>query len=518
MKRNERRSLAALCVVTAALLMPGSAYGSGAREGEPTMLRLRNGGIQWGEILEHTADELSFRRLDTGGIVRMAWTYMDPVQEHELRMKYGYIDTTSDVLYVEVDRLVLIDGKEITGVILDRSEDSVRIKTGVGLIDVPAERLRAVTGGVQVPALEVYTKEELVQKRLAETPPTTAESLFEFGVFCEQILSFSYALQAYEGIEALDPEYRASEMAGLITRTKRKVEQETQLDDLAEADYLKRRKRFDEALRLLSLFPEKYPNSPLETDRINLVKRIVKAQEEYISEVVQRGWYRWTERLAAKAARSMGYAQAVSYAEEKLHEEVLAANLADAQKWNAQIEEGTVMQMWLERKVARYRVSSYGLGTWLLGEDAALAGSPSNAQAPSGGSEVDSERAALEEKIRSFLQSQKRAGRTSALASGDEEGEVEAFWKTLSSSARSSWIVAYYAENSGDMEVKSPPELRNCSTCGGRGIIEVIVTDPRGSAGGAAGRGQEAKGRGGLAKLACDACKGIGRVRRIRYR
>ena len=164
MKRNERRSLAALCVVTAALLMPGSAYGSGAREGEPTMLRLRNGGIQWGEILEHTADELSFRRLDTGGIVRMAWTYMDPVQEHELRMKYGYIDTTSDVLYVEVDRLVLIDGKEITGVILDRSEDSVRIKTGVGLIDVPAERLRAVTGGVQVPALEVYTKEELVQK------------------------------------------------------------------------------------------------------------------------------------------------------------------------------------------------------------------------------------------------------------------------------------------------------------------------------------------------------------------
>lgn len=517
MKRLNKLSFAALSVAIAASLMPASSLGGGARDGEPTMLRLRNGGIQWGVILEHTADELSFQRLDTGGVVHMAWTFMDPTQEHELRVKFGYIDTTSEVLYVEADRLVLVDGKEITGVIVDRVDGNVRIKTEVGLIDVPAARLRAVTGGIQVPALEVYTKEELVQKRLAQTPPTTAEALYEFGAFCEQILSFSYALDAYVGIEALDPDYRASEMAGLIARTEKKVDQQAQLEDLAEADYLKRRKRFDEALLLLSLFPEKFPESPLETDRLRLVKRVVEAQEDYIREVVQRGWYRWTERLAAKASREMGYAQAVAYAEEKMHEEVLAANLADAQKWNAQVEEGAILQMWLERKVSRYRVSSYGSGTWLLGEDAALAGSPTTSQAPAGASEVDSERAALEEKIRSFLQSQKRAGRSSALANGDQEDDVEAFWKMLSSTARSGWIVSYYAENSGDMQVKNPPELRNCSTCGGRGIIEMIISDPRGTAG-SGSNGQEAKGRGGLAKLACDSCKGIGRVRRIRYR
>jgi hypothetical protein len=368
--------------------------------------------------------------------------------------------------------------------------------------------------------LEVYTKEELVQKRLAETPPTTAESLYKFGVFCEQVLAFGYALNAYQEIVALDSGYRASEMAGLITRTERKVEQEAQLGDLAKADYLKRRKRFDEALTLLSSFSEKYPDSPLEMDRINLVKRIRQAQEYYIRDVVHRGYYRWLERLAAKAARSkMGYAQAVSYAEEKLHEEIIAANLADAQKWNAQIEEGTVRQMWLERKFERrYRASSYGLGTWLLGEDAALAGSPSNAQAPSGGSEVDSERAALEERIRSFLQSQKRAGRTSALASGDEEGEVEAFWQTLSSSARSNWIVAYYAENSGQMEVKDPPELRNCPTCAGRGVLEQVITGYTSTGGSNSTRKQPGQGTSGRATIACETCKTIGVVRRIRYR
>jgi hypothetical protein len=517
MKRQHRRSFAALSAVITSLLLTASSPSAGARDGEPTMLRLRSGGIQWGEIIEHTGDEFSFRRLDTGGVVHMAWSFMDPSQEHELRMKYGYIDTTSDVLYVDADRLILVDGKEITGVIVDRVDGNVRIKTEVGLIDVPASRLRAVTGGVQVPALEVYTKEELVQKRLADLPPKTAEALYEFGVFCEQVLSFQYALDAYVGAEALDPEFRVAEMPGLIVRTTKKVEQQSQLDELAEADHLKRRKRFDEALLLLSSFPEKFPESPLEIDRLKLTKRVEKAQTDYVTEVVQRGWYRWTERLAAKAAREMGYAQAVAYAEEKLHEEVLAALLADAQKWHAHIEEGTILQMWFERKTSRYRVSSYGSGTWLLGEDAALAGIQGVAQAQPGASEADSERAALDEKIRSFLQSQKRAGRSSALTSGDDEEDVEAFWKMLSSSSRSNWIVAYYAENSGDMLVKSPPELRNCSTCGGRGIIEVIISDPRGTSG-SSGNGQESKGSGGLAKLACHACKGIGRTRRIRYK
>ncbi len=137
---------------------------------------------------------------------------------------------------------------------------------------------------------------------------------------------------------------------------------------------------------------------------------------------------------------------------------------------------------------------------------------------------MDSERAALEEKIRRFLQSQKTAGRSSALGGGGDEDDGEGFWKMLSSSARSSWIVAYYAENSGDMEIKDPPELRNCPTCAGRGVIEMVVSDSRGSAtqggggGGRGGGGQEARGRGGLATLACDTCKGIGRIRRIRYR
>jgi len=520
MNRPSMRSLAALSVA-AFLIVPTV---RSAEDGTPTMLRLRSGAIQWGEVLEHTSDGVVFQRLDTGGVVRLSWKFLDPSQERSLRTEFGYIDTSSEILYVDADRLILVDGKEVTGLIVGRGDGTIRVKTEGGLIDVPSARVRAVSGGVQVPALEVYTKEELIQKRLAESPPTDASGLYEFGRFCEQILAFAPALDAYEKATQEDPAFRSGEMPGLIARTIKKVEQQAQLEYLAEADLLKRRKHFDEALLKLSFFSDKFPNSPLDADRLKLTKRVENAQEDYVREVVQRGWYRWTERLAAQAAREMGFAQALGFAEEKLHQDVLTAVVDDAREWQSHLEEDTVLQMWLERKIARYRVASYGLGTWLLGEDSALAGSPQSTQAAESTSEVDSERAALEEKIRKFLQSQKTAGRSSALTGEEDEDDVEGFWKMLSTSNRASWIVAYYAENSGDMQIKDPPELRNCPSCGGRGVIEMIVSDPRGSGrqgSGGSGRGggqQESRGRGGLVTLACDTCKGIGRIRRIRYR
>ena len=91
--------------------------------------------------------------------------------------------------------------------------------------------------------------------------------------------------------------------------------------------------------------------------------------------------------------------------------------------------------------------------------------------------------------------------------SEEDEEEVANFWKTLSSSARRYWLIAYYAENAGHLDVRSKPELRNCSECAGTGAHQVIYT---GSA--------RAGASSGLRLVTCGACHGIGRVRRIRYR
>ena len=71
------------------------------------------------------------------------------------------------------------------------------------------------------------------------------------------------------------------------------------------------------------------------------------------------------------------------------------------------------------------------------------------------------------EKIKRWLRNQEMAKRASK--SDEDEAEVEKAWKLLESSARRNWIIAYYAENSGELFVRPKPELQNCSECGGTG-------------------------------------------------
>ena len=52
------------------------------------MLQLRDGSICWGSIEEHSPDGLDFRRLDTGGLVRLPWGLLDPNQERDFRQQF----------------------------------------------------------------------------------------------------------------------------------------------------------------------------------------------------------------------------------------------------------------------------------------------------------------------------------------------------------------------------------------------------------------------------------------------
>ena len=99
-----------------------------------------------------------------------------------------------------------------------------------------------------------------------------------------------------------------------------------------------------------------------------------------------------------------------------------------------------------------------------------------------------------------------RQNAKSQAAAGTED-DPEVFWKSVSSSSRTQWIRAWYAEKSGDMVVKRI-DFSACRTCGGTGAIELGFT-------GDARTG----GSGASASLAaCPTCRTVGVVRRVKYR
>lgn len=489
-----------------------------------SMLRMKNGSILWGEITAHTPDGITFARLDSGGLATLNWSFLDPAQEAELRLQFGYVDLEGEDIMVEGDRITLVDSSEMIGKILERTPTSIVLKTAFSsAIEIPLTRVRA-TSPVTVAASEVYTREELYVQELVLSDEESAESQYELGKFCERILDYAHAVEHYEKAIELDPTFRAEELPNLLTRAEERAALQEQVDFLANIDSLKRRKHFDDALDRVAEFPELYPGSPLQEKLLRIRDSVLKARDRFMLTTVFKRWLYVAGRKARTAAITMGVDEAQTYATEAMSEEIALAVTEHVQKWARDIPAEDVRKYWTERKKGRFRTISYGSGTWLLGEAAALKGmdAPEEEKPEENLSESEKQRRALEEKLRVFMENRQRRQRRAA--SEDESADREDWWKHASQGDRQRWIFAYYVENAGDFELRDKVLLHNCRQCGGKGVKEIIYTGGARSTdtgnGGGRGRGRRnpQNGGSGIGLEECGTCKGIGRTRRIQYR
>ena len=500
--RNASRTLAGTALALS--LAAGAASAQAADPSDVLMVKLKSGGFQWATLEDHSEQALSFRRIDNGGLVSVPWTMLEPTQELELRTRFGYVDLTGEEIMIQAEKLILADGREVIGLKQGETDDMILFLTQGKTLQIPKALVRNYVGGLQVPALDVKSKEDLYREQELALDLETAEGNWQLAEFCERILDFERAQQHYEAVREIDPDFMQKELDVILSRIQIKVDNQEQVDFLANVDLLMRRDKFDEAFQQLELFDATYPDSDLQTDRLKLEQRVERARDDFMRTEVPKAWYSWMGRLAAKAAREMTFEGALAYLEEDFHNEIVA-NVTEKMRRNwAELEEDQVRQFFVERKQGRWKGASYGLGTWLLGEDDALKGiAPEVQEKPK--SARDQAREDQAEKIQRWLRNQEMAKRASR--SEEDEEAVELTWKLLSSPARRNWIIAYYAENSGDLAVRPKPELRDCTECGGRGVREVIFS---GSARQDATSGQM--------QVACPTCHGLGKTRRIRYR
>ena len=365
---------------------------------------------------------------------------------------------------------------------------------------------------VQVPALDVYTKDELYQQKLMELQtellaegPEAAAAHFQVAQFCEQLLDFKKALNHYEAVERIDPTYESESMPAILTRTEEKAEVQAQVDMLQQIDLWRARGHFDRANKEIALFRNLYPGSPLTEDLNKLADRVVKYQERALKKEVVRSFHHWTRRLAQTAARKMTYEEALAYLDGGMEEDVLKKVHEDLQDIAPEIKVDETRELWEQREGGKMRQASYGNGTWLIGEGAALAGvEQEDATKPTKGTQ-DEARKQLEEKINRYLKNQQIAKKAQA-GGTSEDDDPNAFWETWPSPNRAQWVLAYFVENSGVYRLDRA-RFRNCRECGGTGTRSIVFT-------GGAVQGQESGGT----LVPCPTCKHIGVVRMVKYR
>jgi len=493
---------------------PVSAAPEPAVPDDVMMLRLYDGSILWGAIADHDAETLHFRRLDNGGLVRLPWSRLDPPQADELLEEFGYVDHSSEEIMTEADRLILVDGTEIVGVIVNRTENELWIKTSNSTVPVPKLRLRSAATVVQVPALDVYTKEELYNQEVAGLIPDDPRSHLELATFCERVFHFDQAIAHVQKAQQLNEQQGAGldpeELARRLERLTVKQANSEQIAKLREIDHLRARGKFDEALAEVDAFGELFPKSPYREDVQRKRLLVEKARERALREKVVRSWHFWAGKLTRRAAQDpdMTLEAAINWLDQGLGEEIVTKVHEDLVKTvSSTVTPDEVQSYWAEREGGRWQKASYGAGTWMLGDAEARAGLPEEAEATETTSERDAERKKLEERIARYMKNQEMSRRAKSKGQGDDEDQ-QSFWETWSSAGRAQWLLAYYAEHSGDMQLRNPPHFRNCPECGGKGVREIINTG--GARTGQAGASSQL--------IPCPACHRVGIWRRISYR
>lgn len=514
------------CLLSLPLLVaPARAQEADAEPGatQPVvLLKLADGRSLWGRIAGHDSERVSFQRLDNGGIVRMPWKQLEPGQSGELLERFGYVDHSSEQLTVEADRLELDDGTEIIGRIVSRTEGEIFVKTAESLLPVPKRRIRGAVTSVNVPAMDIYTRAELYRDEADKLDPASAQGQYDLARFCERILDFQHALEHYKLAQGLQPDLGGGVLPATILRVQDKAQNQAQLDFLYEVDSLRARGRFDDALRALETFAQKWPESSLRNEAERAKKQVLKARDTMLRDLVVKRFKEWARRLIEKQAKTEGATleASLTYLEDKLKEDILAAVTADLKRAvGASVQPEEIKKMWDERKFFRFDRASYGQGTWLLGEAAALKeyGDPKEKVAEKPKTGAEAERSKIEEKLKRYIANQNIVAKKKA-ADGPKEGEEseqEKFWRTWNSSGRSQWLLAYFVENVGELRALKE-ELSNCPDCNGTGTREMINTgnarsNPQGSQGG------NNANSAGLVMIDCPMCHRIGRIRRVNF-
>lgn len=476
--------------------------------GDVLMLKLRSGDLHFGAIQEHSPESIDFVRLDTGGLAQVPWSMLDPTQAEELRTRFGYVQTDVEEATVTGERLVLDSGATVEGVIVSREGENFVVKTDGNLQVLPKLRVSSIETGIQIPALDVYSREEMYGLYAAEADLTDAASQLDLAEKCESILDFVHAAEHYAAALELgldDPE-EARRLEGVLAATRVKAANQEQLDVLRAADQLRKRGKFDEAVAVVRAFPATYEDSPLVEDARKAEQRILADREKAAVELTRRRWAYWAKRMTREVARTAGFEEARTWALEAASDQIQArvhAELVAQVSQEIQLED--VRGLWEARRRKGYEAATYGsAGTWLLGEDKANAGAEEQPRAAQGPvSAVDAERQALEERIRRYVENQRIARRSPA--GGEAEDERESFWRNWSASGKAQWLFSYYVEEAGDFDLRPRPYLRPCQTCAGKGAIEMLVT-------GTVLRGESAS------LATCPVCHGVGVVRRIYFR
>ena len=367
---------------------------------------------------------------------------------------------------------------------------------------IPLSRLAGPPETVLVEAATILTPEQFYSERVTSIDATDPLALFAFAQDLEQVFALEFAEQTLAQCVALAPSDTAllRRVEVMQARLAITIANRAEAEAIEHIRHLIYRESYEAAELSMAEFQSQFPSPALASDFSDLVDKIETSRAASLGKYLARSWFNRVVALLKRKAldREASMESLMSFVEGEAPLLVRMRLLDELKEMKADLTVEELDALWANRIEYRAKPHSagYGDGTWVLGEDRARAGLGDEEEEDDGKTPQQRE---MEERMRRFQENQDRARRSSA--AGSNEATPEDWWRQAAVTERFQFLLAYYAEFSGDYILRLA-SFASCNTCTGSGVLKTIEVGAEG--------GKEKKRK-------CTTCQGIGVRRKVSF-
>jgi len=332
-----------------------------------------------------------------------------------------------------------------------------------------------------------------------------AQKEYEFAPELRTVFALDHALEHLQKARVLaGTEGRADlvrRIEGTEEELRRTLAHRAEAEALDHVRQLMHRQRFVQAKEELASFPERFSDSALQGQYVALKERFGKARADSMGEYLARHWFNAAAGILQRESleKDKTVQQLMDWAQTELPRLVREKLLAGMKRLKEDATVSELDALWQDRfrHSPKSHQASYGDGSWILGEERARAGIDDSKKKKDDGKTP--EQRELEDRMQRYLQNLQRAQKKE---SGDSEETPEDWWRDATTTRRFQFLLAYYAEFSGDYQTVLVG-FQDCPTCGGTGLISVLDLTAGGSR---------------THKVECPQCHTVGVYRQLTFR
>ncbi len=440
-------------------------------------LQLADGRVLLASVVDADGDGLRVRRLDNGGLLDLRWGHLSTSSATTWKRKLNLIGEAQNELMVLADEVHYeTNGRNqsIIGRIIDATGDPLIVQVkGVPYRIARSDLKRAQK--VEVPAIQVFTKDEFYQDALDRHAP--GDNADKQMLLAEDLIKFrdydraAYHLNKAKELDNATDKRRVDTLIDRLNRFKAAAKELGMLEQIQISRSRGGIKNFKKGREWIAKFEQEFPKTKLKAEFDRAKTRFEEARTRFFTGKVADQWRRSIRSMATKQVGSEGFTlqAAKDYAQNEMSKAIVVSLSKSLELTPEETE-----QMWSNRKShptgRRTEHFNYGIGSWVLGEKEILkdtsagkatAKTKANKKEPSG-KDRDIERFAK-------LLRQAMERRRSAQSQGEQKQLTpEAWWEDASKGERVSWLRSYYAEFGGQMVVDYA-SAQQCISCYGEG-------------------------------------------------